>query len=266
MTFAKHPHAEVLESRRLMAGDVVAFLDGAGNLIVIGDGAANGILVDTFGDFTIAGQDAGGAPTSVNGEPNGVARFPVTGEADVRIILLGGDDVVEVGTRSDSVDAPDDLEIYTGAGDDAVTTIGDTNVGDDLEIHTGTGDDTVRVITTEVADDLDVLTGAGDDAVNVYGSTVGDDLLVVTGDGRDAVGLGFVNVFCSRVFAPVSVAEETLIDLGRDDDTLAVIGSSFAGTFRADGGDGNDGLAAADNAFSRRPRSVRVERNDPAPV
>ena len=257
---------EPLEARALFAGDVSVFLDDAGNLIVRGDGAANGILLDHAGSFSVAGVDAGGAPTLINGVPNGDARFPVTGEGDVRIFLAGGDDVLEVGTRSDSVDPPDDLEVYAGDGDDRVTTIGDTNVGDDLQVFAGAGDDTVRIITTEVADDAAVLTDGGDDAVNLYGTTVGDDLLIRTGAGRDHVGIGFVEVLGSVVFGPTRVAGTTLIDLGADDDVLALVDSDFGGAFRADGGGGSDGLARRDNTFARRPLFLRFERRIAAPT
>jgi hypothetical protein len=252
--------AERLEPRALLAGDVVAFLDGSGNLIVIGDGAANGIDLDLFGGFTVAGTDAGGSPTRVNGEPNGTATFTVTGEGDIRLFLGGGDDLLEVGTRSDSVDTPDDLEIYGGSGDDDVRVIGDTNVGDDLEVRAGSGDDVVRIYSPDVADDLDVSTEGGDDAVTLYGANVGDDLLVRTGAGRDTVDVGFSDEFESRIFGAVTVAEDTLIDLGIGDDALEVLDSTFEGRFFADGGWGTDTLIQSGNTFARRPIFVRFER------
>ena len=261
---ARRAGIERLESRTLFAGDVHVFLDDGGNLIVVGDGAANGIRVDTAGDFSIAGVDAGGGPTRVNGEPNGDVRFPVTGEGDVRLFLHGGDDVVEVGFRADSVDAPDDLGIYTGDGNDSITTLGDTNVADDLEIATGPGDDVVRVLTTDVGDDLDILTDSGDDSVNLYGTSVGDDLLVRTGGGRDAVGVGFTEYTGTgggRITAPVVVADDTLIDLGADDDTLGVIESIFRSAFFADGGAGADVLERSGNAFGGRRVFIRFERS-----
>src|SRR5687767_8439710 len=146
--------AEALETRVLFAGDVRVFVDDAGNLIVVGDGAANCVQLDMFGGFTVLGCDHGGGPTTVNGVPNGEAVFAVEGEGDIRIYLGDGDDEVRVGQRSDSVSPPDDLEIYAGAGDDFVLTVGDTNVGDDLEIFSWPGDDAVEIYTTQVTDDL----------------------------------------------------------------------------------------------------------------
>jgi len=257
---------ERVERRVLWAGDVSVFVDGGGNLIVVGDDAANGLTFDRFGGFVVAGVDAGGAPTRVNGVENGQVTFDVSGEGDIRFFLRGGDDVLHVGTRSDDVTTPDDLEIYAGAGDDTIITVGDTNIGDDLEIFAGAGDDSVEVYTTEVADDLDIVTDAGDDAVTIYGSTVGDDLLVSTGSGRDRVGVGFFDADDARVFEPVRVAGTTRVDLGRDDDVLEVHRSTFGGVFFADGGSGVDRVVQGGNTFSSRPLLLRFERRVTVPA
>ena len=251
-----------LEPRVLFAGNVRAFLDGGGNLIVIGDGAANCVQLDMFGDFTVLGCDHGGAPTSVNGEPNGEARFDVDGEGDIRFYMLGGDDEVRVGQRSDSVSPPDDLEVYAGEGDDYVLTVGDTNVGDDLEIVAGPGDDTVEVFTTQVGDDVSVLTGDGDDDVTLYGDEVGDDLVLHTGAGRDSVRVGFFDDPAGGppVIEATRVADDTFIDLGADDDSLRVLRSTFRGTFWADAGRGTDTLEQRENTFGGRRIFFRFER------
>ena len=251
---------QALEPRALLAGDVVAFLDSSGDLIVMGDDAANGIDLDMFGGFTVAGTDAGGAPTRVNGEPNGVATFEVTGEGDVRLFLGGGADLLEVGTRSDSVDTPDDLEIDAGPGDDDVRVIGDTNVADDLRVFGGSGNDALRIYSPDVHDDLEVHSGGGDDGVTIYGARVGGDLIVRTGAGGDTVDVGFSDEFGDRVLGAVTVAGDTLIDLGFDDDALEVLDSTFSGRFFADGGWGIDTLIQSGNTFARSPVFVRFER------
>ena len=256
----RSPRAEALESRALLAGDVIAFLDDGGNLIIIGDSADNGIDFDQFGQFSVAGVDAGGSPTRVNGEPNGLATFDVSGEGDIRLFLGGGDDVLEVGTRSDSVDPPDDLEIYAGAGDDFVKVIGDTNVADDLELRGGSGADALYVYSADVGDDLDVSAEAGDDLVSVYGARVGGDLIVRTGAGRDAVDVGFSDEFADRVVGAVTVAGHALFDLGDDGDVLEVVDSRFDGIFAANGGRGIDRLILTGNTFARRPLVRGFER------
>src|SRR5262245_61024806 len=100
---------ERLEARALLAGNVQVFVDAKGNLNVVGDGQANGIQLNQFGEFVIQGVDAGGSPTKVNGLDNDIAVFEVTGKHDIKISLGGGDDTVEVGTRSDDVNPPRDL-------------------------------------------------------------------------------------------------------------------------------------------------------------
>jgi hypothetical protein len=244
---------ERLERRALLAGDVRVFLDPDGNMIVVGDAAANGIQLDQFGDFVIQGIDAGGAPTRVNGVENGIAVFEVTGEDDIRIRLRGGADVLEVGVRSDSVSTPDDLEIDGGSGSDSVLTIGDTNIGDDLIIAGGSGHDSVFIVSTQVVHDVTVNTGDGDDKVEIYGSDIGDDLLISTGAGRDTVSLGLFNGPGGRVEGAINVADNTDIDLGAGNDSLEIVGSIFHGKFRADGGRGTDTLINTANTFARRP-------------
>jgi hypothetical protein len=109
---------ERLEGRMLLAGNVQVFLDAKGNLNVVGDGSANGIQLDQFGEFVIQGVDAGGSPTKINGSDNDIAVFAVTGKHDIKISLGGGDDTVEVGTRSDDVNPPRDLSFDLGGGND----------------------------------------------------------------------------------------------------------------------------------------------------
>ena len=253
--------AEALETRVLFAGDVSVFVDDAGNLIVVGDGAANCIQLDMFGSFTVLGCDHGGAPTTVNGVPNGQAVFGVEDDDDIRIYLGDGDDEVRVGQRSDSVDPPDDLEIDAGAGDDFVLTVGDINVADDLEIFAGPGDDTVQIYTTQVGDDLALSAGDGDDDVTLYGSQIGGDLLVRTGGGSDHVRVGFFDdpAGSGRVPEPVTVAGDTLIELGAGDDTLVLLRSSFGSALWADGGSGADTLEESGNAFGGRRVFLRFD-------
>jgi hypothetical protein len=254
---------ESLERRLLFAGDVQVFLDSSGNLIVTGDASANGIQLDQFGEFVIQGIDAGGSPTSINGVENGIASFPVTGKGDIRILLGDGNDIIETGTRSDSVDPPDDLVIDTGAGDDSVLTIGDTNIGGDLLVTTGAGNDSVFIVTTEIAGDLTLSTGADNDTIEIYGSVVGDDLQVTTAAGADSVSIGVFNGPAGRVLGRVTVNGSTVISLGDGDDVLELVDSNFARTFRADGGRGSDTLIDFDNFpndFVRRPQLRNFEQ------
>ena len=158
---------ERLEPRTMLAGDVFVFMDRGGNLQIIGDNRANGILIDRFGETVIHGIDAGGSATRINGVPNGLVEFDVVGEGDIKVHLRGGNDIVRVGERSDDVLPPDDLEIDTGHGNDEILITGDTNIGDDLEIDSGPGNDLVDVRNADVADNMVIETGSGDDVVKL---------------------------------------------------------------------------------------------------
>lgn len=260
MTRGRKCALEALERRTLLAGDVQVFLDSKGNLIVIGDGLANGIQVDQFGEFVIQGIDAGGSPTRINGVENDIAVFEVAGRHDIRISLNGGDDFVEVGTRSDDVNPPRDLSFDLGDGGDALLVIGDTNIGRDLLVNAGAGEDEVFIVSLELGRDVTVNQGNGDDVLEVYGSRIGDDLHVNAGGGADTVSVGLFNGPAGRVEGAVTVHGATAIDLGSGDDVLELVASNFGGVFRASGGAGSDTLIDdALSVFARKPSFGKFE-------
>jgi hypothetical protein len=150
--------------------------------------------------------------------------------------------------------------VYTGSGDDRLVVTGDTNVGDDLEVFAGSGNDDIGIYNPDIDDDLEVHSHGGGDAITFYGARVGDDLIVRTGTGNDTVDVGFSDEFEDRIFERVTVAEDTLIDLGFGDDALEVLDSTFDGRFFGDGGWGTDTLIQSGNTFARRPIFVRFER------
>jgi hypothetical protein len=136
---------EMLEDRRLLAGNVTAALVGT-DLVIDGDAAANAIsVVETAndGEFTITGlNDAGGTPTSINnGAPNGSATIAgVTG--DIIVNLLAGDDSATL----TSINHTGNLTIDAGAGNDTLAvgaSGGAVSIGGGLTIHVG--DDQNRV-------------------------------------------------------------------------------------------------------------------------
>lgn len=251
---------ESLEPRTLLAGDVHVFLDSKGHFIVTGDGAANGIQLDQYGEFVIQGVDAGGAPTRVNGVENGIAVFPATGNRDIRIQLKGGDDTIEVGVRSDSVSPPHDLSIDTGAGNDSALLIGDTNVGHNLVLAGGSGRDTLFIVGVQIGNDVEVTAGDGDDILEIYGSDIADDLSINAGAGKDTVSIGLFNGPAGRVEGAVTVHDSTAIDLGKGNDALELVASTFTGTFRADAGNGSDTLTRdLLSVFGQKPAFKKFE-------
>jgi hypothetical protein len=224
----------------MLAGDVFVFMDRGGNLQIIGDNRSNGIQIDRFGDTVVQGIDAGGSATRINGVANGLVEFEVVGEGDIKVHLRGGNDIVQVGTRSDDVNVPDDLEIDTGHGNDEVLITGDTNIGDDLEIDSGSGADLVDVRNVDVADDMMIKTSSGDDVVKLLAVRIVGSTRVNTGDGADRIYTNFDATFGGSL----------RIDTGRGDDFLQLTHSRFEGRVRVMMGAGNDGLCIENSTFN----------------
>lgn len=224
----------------MLAGDVFVFLDFGGNLQIIGDNRDNGILIDRFGETVIHGIDAGGSATRINGVPNGLVTFDVVGDGDIKVHLRGGNDIVQVGTRSDDVLPPDDLEIDTGHGDDQILITGDTNIGDDLEIDSGPGNDLVDVRNADVADNMVIETGTGDDVVKLLAVRIAGSTSVNTGDGADRIYTEFEATFGGSL----------RIDTGRGDDFLQLTRLRCDDLVHVRMGSGNDGLCIENAVFN----------------
>jgi hypothetical protein len=231
---------ERLERREMLAGDVFVFMDRGGNLRIIGDHRDNGIQIDQFGDITVQGIDAGGRATRINGVANGVVTFEVVGEGDIKVHLGFGNDIVRVGERSDDVNAPDDLEIDTGHGNDTILITGDTNLGDDLEIESGSGNDLVDVRNVDVADDVEIETGKGDDVVKMLAVRIVGSTRINTGDGADRIYTEFEATFGGSL----------RIDTGRGDDFLQLTNVKCDGRVHVRMGSGNDGLCIERATFN----------------
>src|SRR4051812_41895446 len=82
---------ERLEGRAMLAGNVTAFVDGGGNLIVRGDNNDNAVLVQqtATGQYSVTGVDFADSgvsgfrsgPTNINGSANGTVFLSgVTGD------------------------------------------------------------------------------------------------------------------------------------------------------------------------------------------
>src|SRR6187401_1944081 len=117
---------EQLESRELMAGNVVASVQG-NMLLLWGDGEANGVtLTYNAGSkkYQVTGKDAGGSPTTINGLDTAQAGNTVElgGAKTVAAYLNGGDDDFNFGSpqAADMVIAKW-FSVSMGEGNDKVT-------------------------------------------------------------------------------------------------------------------------------------------------
>ena len=123
---------ENLENRLAPAGNVLATMVG-GNLMIRGDGEANGLhlMFNADGTVEVTGVEAGGEATTINGsnEP-----FVATNLRFVTRVHLGaGDDSLQVESEAIEGDpvANQRLLINVGQGTDTVDAI----VRDDLAVH-----------------------------------------------------------------------------------------------------------------------------------
>ena len=161
---------EMLETRRLLAGDVTATFDGGTNTFsVIGDNKANQIVVEaeTTG-FNVTGLNG----TTVNG--SAAPQFiPTPGFANLAISLGNGED---------------DLLLQSGPGIGYLSAL-------NVNVDTGNGDDNVEVhfgpSQAWISNDLTIDTGNGDDDVALTGAFSVFDLNVNLGNGADTATANF---------------------------------------------------------------------------
>ncbi|MCX7397375.1 MAG: peptidylprolyl isomerase [Planctomycetales bacterium] len=263
---------EHLETRALLAGNVVASLNGS-HLTVTGDAADNAI------DITILNgqiQLRGLSSTTINGAttPFVIAAGTDTLSGNVLIQMAGGNDAVSF-TRGINFNGV--VDVHGQAGNDSIAANGvtfksqayfwgyegndtfsvqDTTVDGSLVIHGNQDNDliTLKTVTlngsTEIKgqdgddgvslndvtsnSDLAIKTGFGDDDVTINNSRINSSLLIKTKQGSDAVMLDD-NTFGGRAH----------INLGRDNDGVMVRNTNtFNGAFSVQGGDSRQNSAS----------------------
>lgn len=217
---------ESLESRQALAGDVMAVMYGQ-MLVIWGDAAANGVVLSYSSNlqtYEVAGQDAGGAPTTINSQ---AASASFSNVQSVAVLLNGGDDAFSVGSPA-AVDTVirQWLSIDMGDGNDTVQLGRGGNApggNAPIAMHLRTG--------TSVNIDL----GAGDDHLELANAEIGLALNVAAGDGNDDVI--FATEFTpegssdAQLF-PVVIRGNTGISLGGGEDELEILNSVLQGHVR----------------------------------
>src|SRR5687768_14243076 len=164
---AKAGAMEILESRRLLAGNVLvtapATGNAVGNLTVTGDNKSNQVLIDGLnsGGYFVTGLNG----TKINGS-SATQFFPSLHKRVVVASLGNGDDYLKF------INFAHGLHVTTGNGSDTVEVVGAVltefglDVGGDLSIDTGNGSDNVLLQSTFVGGDTRVALGNGDDALS----------------------------------------------------------------------------------------------------
>ncbi len=201
---------ESLEQRQLMAGDVVAALEGS-LLKVEGDNFDNQIAITrtVTGDIVIAGQNG----TLINGLPS--VRYPRVQLNAMEVRMEGGNDTVTLR----SLQVANDLFVDLGAGNDRLTApaAAPSTIGANMAVMGSEGNDVVQLAGITVREDLSIDGGLGvlnasvsnasvdkvmsiigdeaNDIVSIVGTRVGLDLKLETKGGSDRVTLTDVAAF-----------------------------------------------------------------------
>ena len=265
---------EMLEQRRVLAGNVVADFDG-GKLELIGDNQANEIDVNLDGtDIVVQGL----GDTTVNGSSDPVV-YQRNGDIDLVAKMEKGDDSIHIsGTIEGDADIETnegndfvglgpltvggDLKIETHQGADNIDVTDPLSVSGDTTIKTDQGNDVVRMFFADLifGEDLTIETGNGDDGIFLMAGplgqlnfAVGGDFEIKSGKGNDEVGLFASNFFFGPGPALVSVGGDLKVDLGDGNDTFETESTSVFGDFSIEGdleikgGNGNDLVTLATN-------------------
>ncbi|MCE2793605.1 MAG: hypothetical protein ACK493_02715, partial [Planctomycetota bacterium] len=200
---------EALETREVLAGDVVAFLSG-NELRLVGDDADNFVRIDLVGDNVLLRGENG---TTING---GNSFTVAQNSSTVSQSVIG-----DFGDGNDRV--------AMGAGLSYTRTV---------HLSMGYGDDLVSLDSSELSADFAVIAGKGSDTIAIRDSGVAGKLLVNTDKGADSVSL-----------KTVSVDGDLLLDLGKGSDALkleAVLVGGFTNVLTAAG---KDTIVLQDSTF-----------------
>jgi cyclophilin family peptidyl-prolyl cis-trans isomerase len=200
---------ERLETREVLAGDVVAFLSGS-ELRLVGDDADNFVRIDLVGDNVLLRGESG---TTING---GSSFTIAQNTTSINRSVLG-----DFGNGSDRIALGAGLS-YTGT----------------VHLTMGDGDDLVSLDSSEISADFAVIAGKGSDTIALRDSGVGGKILLNTDKGADTVSL-----------QTVSVDGDLLIDLGKGRDALkleAVLVGGFTNILTAAG---KDTIVLQDSTF-----------------
>ena len=245
---------DVLESRRLLAGDVTAAYDDVTDTLTItGDANANGVEIvagPNPGEYLVQGTDVSGV-TKVVGDT--FIHDPIS--AVVIDLMAGSDEFSFAGadaanqleiTGSVTITDPSgnnefeiintrvtgDVTVTGGTDEDSLQIGGSTIIGD-TAFTGGTGQSTVIIEDGSILDgDLQVTNGGADDGVFVYGAEIDGNFVVNNGDGNNTVVLGLNE-------SPV-VGGEIEITQGADNDTVIIHETEVLNTVTIQGGDGNN--------------------------
>ncbi len=264
------PSLEALEPRQLLSGTVFAAVSG-GNLMIVGDVAANFIVIDQAGLSPDQVRISGVRGTAINDAAAPVVFSGITGSVEIRMgagrdkvamnnVSLPGNVVVRGQRRLtlNSVHIAQTLQVFSRP----ITRLTDTTIGGDLRIEPWTNGGNVALQSVQVQGKTFITTGEESNTITIDDSIFQRAVNVQTGHGRDLVQIdthGDPLGKATRFRGPVSIS------LGESDDTLqvGVAGESgnravFYKKVLFDGGPQFDTLLNADNNAFRQPEQVTI--------
>src|SRR5688572_10538234 len=231
-----------LSSRLAADGNVRAFVDSRGTLVVVGDDADNRVVVGRVGGggaFVVTGE----VFTTVNGTDEVILSAD-----DVEIFMRAGNDEARVDGA-----VPGFVHISGGAGNDRLS-LGDPVVSGFARLDGGAGDDHLGVEGTVAAGGLRLIGGSGDDEVHLLSaSEVRDRAVIELGAGDDVVvvfdhrieGLFRIDGGSGADTVTIqdsTVTQDAVLVLSAGNDEVIVDGSVFGGRLKIALGSQDDAL------------------------
>ncbi len=239
-----HESIQHLEVRSLLAGNVVASLNG-NHLTVIGDGADNVLEIAVFeNNVHLRGLNN----TTVNG---GTGFFSVAANTDTvtgNVMIAGGagNDTV---TFARNVKLGGHVNVFGGSGNDTMNATRATfqlNAG----FHGNDGNDTFSLQDSTVTGALGIRGQQGDDLVSLTNMTLSGIALIRSASGDDGVALN-----------NVTAASAIGISTGLGEDDVAIRNSTIAGAVGIRTRANEDVVMLDDNTFGSVV-SVNTGRNN----
>ena len=216
---------EALERRDLLAGNVSVGVQN-GQLLVLGDTAANGLTVVQLADFPGQPGTPGllgnylitpDATTQINQLAVGKSLFVTGATSGITASLSGGADNFQVtGRASSSIPS---ITVNSGAGDDILTFLS-CSVTQNLHLTSPAGSDTVRISSSNLPGEVDV-DGAGNLDFSLQQSQASSVFIKM--DGIDlAAAKAYIKVTMQDcvVSSMVSVDTDSSLDLSAADSSL----------------------------------------------
>lgn len=236
------PTYQILEPRKLLAGDVTVSVDGSA-LRVFGDGDANQIQIigSPDGSAIVSGLDG----TTING---GTAEFSADAGLRTTQIQMGdGNDEVEIrGLVLQSA-----LTVRTGSGDDS-TDIQHINVRG-IEVSGNDGNDVMQFDNVFSRRSIVIRGNDGDDTVAIGAMAANRDGVIDTGNGNDSLAVD-----------NLGIKENMSLLFGNGDDEALIAGETYGYRGNIVLGAGDDSLSilpATNEAAARFRRSLTISGN-----